>query len=59
MKKKTTPKKKRAPKINAIVFDFDSIKLNNAALLNDNSLNVAYQKFLMEVDDSFNTLFNQ
>jgi len=60
MKKKTAPKKK-APKKrrNIVVYIFDSIILNNAGLLNDQNINVAYQKFLFEVDNAFNTLFKK
>jgi hypothetical protein len=60
MKKKPAPKKK-APKKrrNIVVYNFDSIKLNNAGLLNDQNINVAYQKFLFEVDNAFNTLFKK
>ncbi len=53
--KKKAPKKKR----NIIVYNFDSIKLNNPGLLNDQKINVAYQKFLIEVNNSFETLFKK
>lgn len=60
MKKKPAAKKKTAQKRrNLVVYNFDSIKLNNAGLLNDQSINVAYQKFLFEVDNAFNTLFKK
>lgn len=60
MSKKPARKKKAAKKPRNLVFyDFDSIKLNNAGLLNDQNINVAYQKFLFEVDNAFNTLFKK
>ena len=55
MKKKTAPRKKK----NIIVYNFDSIKLNNPGLLNDQSINVSYQKFLIEIDNAFETLFKK
>jgi hypothetical protein len=55
MKKKTAPRKKK----NVILYNFDSIKLNNAGLLNDQKINVAYQKFLIEINDAFETLFKK
>lgn len=60
MKKKPATKKKAAQKRrNLVVYNFDSIKLNNAGLLNDQNINVAYQKFLFEVNNAFNTLFKK
>lgn len=60
MTKKPAAKKKAAQKRrNLVVYNFDSIKLNNAGLLNDQTINVAYQKFLFEVDNAFNTLFKK
>ena len=60
MRKKPATKKKAPKKAQDIVlYDFDSIKLNNAGLLNDQSINVAYQKFMFEVDNAFNTLFKK
>ena len=60
MKKKPAAKKKAAQKRrNLVVYNFDSIKLNNPGLLNDQNINVAHQKFLFEVDNAFNTLFKK
>ena len=60
MSKKPARKKKASQKPrNLVLYDFDSIKLNNAGLLNDQNINVAYQKFLFEVDNAFNTLFKK
>ena len=58
MKKKPATKKKTATR-NIVLYDFDSIKLNNAALLNDQSISTEYTKFLIEVNNSFYTLFQK
>jgi hypothetical protein len=53
--KKTKPKQQK-PK-NILVFNFDTIKLNNPGLLNDQKISAAYSEFLFEVDESFLKLF--
>jgi hypothetical protein len=41
-----------------IFYDFDSIKLNNPQLLNDQNIRAAYEEFTFLVEESFTTLFS-
>ena len=58
-KKKTPPakSKRQTKKQNSVLLNFDSIKLNNVALLNDQKISAAYSEFLFQFEDSFSDLF--
>jgi hypothetical protein len=60
MKKIKKSVKTKKPKVtNAVLYNFDSIKLNNPALLNDQKISAAYTEFLFKVNEAFETLFQK
>jgi hypothetical protein len=62
MAKKKTAKAKPKPrqkKQKSVLLNFDTIKLNNAGLLNDQKISAAYSEFLFQFEESFKELFKQ